>query len=69
MVKETLFGPMEEDIKGSISGIKKKDMENLHGKMVEYTAANGRMESKTGREFIATRRVLRDLEYGQMERR
>jgi hypothetical protein len=44
-------------------------MVNSHGQMVDAIRANGRMESKTGREFIATRRVLRDLEYGQMERR
>jgi len=42
---------------------------NSRGQMVDAIRANGRMESKTGREFIAIRRVLRDLEFGQMERR
>jgi hypothetical protein len=37
--------------------------------MVDAIRVNGRMESKTGREFIAIRKVLRDLEFGQMERR
>lgn len=44
-------------------------MVNSHGQMVDAIRVNGRMESKTGREFIAIRKVLRDLEYGQMERR
>lgn len=42
---------------------------NSHGQMVDAIRVNGRMESKMGREFIATRRVLRDLEFGQTERR
>ena len=48
---------------------KSRDTVSSHGQMVDAIRVNGRMESKTGREFIATRRVLRDLEYGQMERR
>jgi hypothetical protein len=44
-------------------------MVNSHGQMVDAIRVNGRMESKTGREFIAIRKVLRDLEFGQMERR
>jgi hypothetical protein len=64
MVKETLSGQMEEDIKGSISGIKKKDMENLHGKMVEYTAANGRMESKKEEVSSSVKTESKEQEYG-----
>ena len=44
-------------------------MVNSHGQMVDAIRVNGRMESKMGREFTAIRRVLRDLEFGQMERR
>ena len=37
--------------------------------MVDAIRVNGRMESKMGREFIAIKRVLRDLEFGRTERR
>ena len=48
---------------------KSRDMVNSHGQMVDAIKDNGRMESKMERESIVTRKVLRDLEFGQMERR
>lgn len=44
-------------------------MVNLLGLMVDAIKVNGKMESKMEKEFIVTRRALKDLEFGRMERR
>jgi|JI10StandDraft_1071094.scaffolds.fasta_scaffold3214319_1 hypothetical protein len=44
-------------------------MVNSLGLMVDAIRVNGKMESKMEKECIVTRRVLRDLEFGRMERR
>jgi hypothetical protein len=48
---------------------KSRVMVNSHGRMVDAIRVNGRMESKMEKEFTEIKKVLRDLEFGLMERR
>ena len=69
MVRVTLFGPMEEDIKDSTSTIKSKDMDSSHGKMVEYTVANGRTESRKEEVSSSVKMESKKQEYGVMAKK
>jgi len=69
MEKVHSSGQMEESMKENTSIKKNRVTVNSHGQMADAIRANGGMESKTEREFIVTKKVLKDQESGLMERK
>jgi hypothetical protein len=44
-------------------------MESSHGLMVDATKANGKMANKMEKVFIATKKELKDQDYGLMAKK
>ena len=66
MGKVFISGKMEGNMQEGIRTIKKMDMEDIIGMMVEYSKDNGQMAEEMGKELFITQMEVKSREFGKM---